>query len=315
MHDPVEVAMAIFDAASGADKPVLCVLMARDDVTAAVKESGGDALPVYPFPEAAVKALGAMVRYRELLQRDPGTAPSFDVDRDAAEAVFRAVVADGRRDLTLDESRRVVEAYGIRFARSVLVRERTQLAAAADFVGMPTVAKLTSHEILHKTEVGGVATDLRTLEELERAYDAILERARDAGAAVEGVLVQEMRKGAQEMIVGVTIDPSFGPLLMAGMGGTHVEVLRDVTFRIHPITDRDADEMVDGLRGAPLLRGVRGQPPVAEAAYKDALLRISQLVGDFHCIAELDVNPFMVGATDDESMAVDARIRIDPGRV
>jgi acetyltransferase len=129
---------------------------------------------------------------------------------------------------------------------------------------------------------------------------------------VEGVLVQEMKKGGREMILGVTQDPSFGPLLMAGLGGVYVEVLKDVAFRIHPITDRDADEMVASLRAAKLLEGVRGERPVCVAAYKEALLRVGRLVGDFHGIRELDVNPFMLGESAEESVAVDARIRIDP---
>jgi acetyltransferase len=129
---------------------------------------------------------------------------------------------------------------------------------------------------------------------------------------IDGILVQEMKAGAREMILGVTTDPSFGPLMMAGLGGIYVEVLHDVSFRVHPITDRDADEMIAGLRGAKLLQGVRGERPSHVPSYRDALLRVSALVADFHGIRELDVNPFMLGETEGESVAVDARIRIDP---
>ncbi len=317
MHDPVEVVEAIVAGARGATKPVVCVLMAPDDVMDEVKRTHGFELPVYEFPESAVKALGAMVRYGAMISREAGTVPEFDVDRDAAAAVFAHVVEDGRRDLTLAESCCVLEAYGLRFPRSQLVTTRDGLSSAAQAVGFPMVAKITSPDILHKTEIGGVVVGIRDEIELLAAYEGILGRAQavEPPPRIEGVVLQEMREGAQEMIVGVSADPSFGPLLMAGLGGIYVEVLKDVAFRVNPITDRDAADMVRSLRGYPLLEGVRGREPVCVAAYEDALLRVSRLVTDFECIEELDVNPFLVGATAAESMAVDGRIRIDPACV
>ncbi len=313
-QDARDVARVVAEGARGSSKPVLCVLMAQDEVMEAVKRAFGAQLPIYEFPEGAVKALGAMVRYRERRERDPGTIPSFDVDRETAAAVFRGVQEAGRRNLTLDEARRVFEAYGIPFARSRLCRSREELAATAAEIGYPLVMKITSPDIIHKTDVGGVVAGIRTREEAEAAYDRMMARALalEPRPRIDGVLLQEMRENAQEMIVGVTTDPSFGPLLMAGLGGIYVEVLRDVAFRVHPITDADARDMVRSLRGAPLLDGVRGRPPVCVAAYVDALLRVSQLVADHHCVLELDVNPFMVGVTREECMAVDGRIRIAP---
>jgi acetyltransferase len=314
MHDPVAVAHQIFDAAKGSEKTVFCVLMARDDVIRAVKERGGPSLPIYEFPEAAVRALAAMSRYREMRDRDPGRAPDFDVDRDAAARVFAKAAAEGREQLSLDEAGAVLSAYGLRFAKSRLVAKRDGLRAACREIGFPLVMKIVSPDIVHKTEIGGIVVDVRSADDALVAFDALLHRASSLTPKprVDGVLVQEMKKGGREMILGVTQDPSFGPLLMAGLGGVYVEVLKDVAFRIHPITDRDADEMVASLRAAKLLEGVRGERPVCVAAYKEALLRVGRLVGDFHGIRELDVNPFMLGESAEESVAVDARVRIDP---
>jgi acetyltransferase len=314
--EALPVARVIADGAGSSDKPVLCVFMAQDEVLESVKREFGARLPVYEFPESAVQALGAMVRYESMLERDPGSTPDFDVDRDAVAGIFSAVRDSGRKNLTLDEARQVFEAYGIQFAKSRLCGSREELAEVGQDIGYPLVMKITSPDILHKTDVGGVVAGIRTFEEAQQAFDQMMERA---GALtpkprIDGVLLQEMRENAQEMIVGVTTDPSFGPLLMAGLGGIYVEVLKDVAFRVHPITDRDARAMIGGLRSAPLLEGVRGRPPVCVDAYVEALLRVSKLVSDHECILELDVNPFMVGVEAEECMAVDGRIRIDPER-
>ena len=311
------VARAIADGAATTDKPVLCVMMAQDEVLDAVKREFGARLPIYEFPESAVKAMGAMVRFEYMLERDPGTVPDFDVDAEAVTAIFREVKEAGRKNLTLDEARRVFVAYGIPFAKSALCHSREELAEVAKDIGYPLVMKITSPDILHKTDVGGVVAGIRTFAEAEQAFDQMMARASALvpQPRIDGVLLQEMRENAQEMIVGVTTDPSFGPLMMAGLGGIYVEVLKDVAFRIHPITDADAHDMIASLRGAPLLDGVRGRPPVCVDAYVDALLRVSRLVADHLCILELDVNPFMVGVEASECMAVDGRIRIDPERV
>lgn len=314
MHDPISVAGSIFEAARGSTKPVLCVFMARDEVLNAVLKMEGQKLPIFRFPESAVKAMGAMARYRTLRDRPVDETPVLDVDREAAARVFAAAAAGNREHLALEEARAVFEAYGIRFAKSRVAKTRAGLGAAAEAVGYPLVMKILSPDISHKTEVGGVATDLRTKEELLAAWDGMMDRAKaiEPRPRIEGVLLQEMRRGAQEMILGVTTDPTFGPLLMAGIGGVLVEVAADVAFRVHPITPSDAAEMVAGLRGARLLQGFRGRKPLCVEAYRDALLRLDRLVADFEGIVELDINPFMVGETAGDCVAVDARMRIDP---
>jgi acetyltransferase len=316
MHDPLHVARCILDAAKGSAKPVLCVFMARDEILREVIGLFGTALPVFRFPEAAVGAMGAMARYREYRDRPADETPPPDVDRERAGRALAAAAAAGRTMLTLEDSREVLEAYGIRFARSRAAAARKDLRARALEVGLPVVMKIQSPDISHKTEVGGVVADLRTVAEVEEAWDAMMARvaAAEPKARIEGVLLQEMRRGGQEMILGVATDPLFGPLLMAGAGGVLVEVAGDVAFRVNPVSPGDVDEMIAGLRSARLLKGFRGRPPLCVAAYKDAILRLGRLVGDFAGILEVDVNPFMVGETAERSLAVDARIRIDPGQ-
>jgi acetyl coenzyme A synthetase (ADP forming)-like protein len=314
MHDPVDVARRLFEAAAGAEKPVLSVFMARDDVLRDVAAMGGTRVPVYRYPEAAVRAMGAMARYRALRDRPPDETPAIEVDRPRAERALRAASAAGRADLSFEECREVLEAWGIRFARSRVARARADLRAAALEVGLPVVMKVVSPDVGHKTDVGGVATDLRTVAEVEEAWDTMMKRV---GAAtpkprVEGVLLQEMRRGAQEMILGVATDPLFGPLLMAGAGGVLVEVAGDVAFRVCPVGPRDVEEMVSGLRSARLLSAFRGRPALCVEAYRDALLRLGDLAAEFPGVLEVDVNPFMVAETAERCVAVDARIRIDP---
>jgi acetyl coenzyme A synthetase (ADP forming)-like protein len=313
MHDPIHVARCIIEAAAGSPKPVMLVFMASDEILRQVLDLSGNRVPVFRFPESAVGAMGAMARYRAHRDRPPDVTPRLAVDRDGAAAAPGAPAAAGREVLSLEDSRLVLEAYGIRFARSRVAATRGELRAAALEVGLPVVMKIRSPDVSHKTEVGGVVADLRTVAEVEEAFDAMMKRVAAAApeARIEGVLLQEMRRGGQEMILGVATDPLFGPLLMAGAGGVLVEVAGDVAFRVNPVFQGDVDEMVASLRSARLLAGFRGRPPLCVDAYKDAILRLGRLVGDFAGILEVDVNPFMVGETADQCLAVDARIRID----
>jgi acyl-CoA synthetase (NDP forming) len=171
--------------------------------------------------------------------------------------------------------------------------------------------KVESPDIVHKTDVGGVVVDLRTPDEVRIEYDAMMNRVREAepDAEVAGVLIQPFVRGGRETIVGGTTDPTFGPLIMFGLGGVYVEALKDVVFRVHPMTDLDAEQMVRSIRGYSVLQGVRGEPPSDEEAIQDVILRVSQLMGDNPEISELDINPFLV--QPEGGVALDARVRIE----
>jgi len=266
-------------------------------------------VPVFTYPEEVASALYALHKYLDYKSRPCGMEKRFKVDTKTVEEIFGAVRADGRRLLTVNEALDVAAAYGIPTIPYRLVRNGSELEEAASELTYPLVMKLVSKSVTHKTEVGGVVLDIRNGDELHARFGELMERAK--GYDVEGVLLQPMVKGGKETIIGVVSDPTFGPLIMFGLGGIYVEVLKDVAFRPHPLTDVDAEEMVRSIRSFPLLEGVRGEPPADIATLEEALLRVSQLLSDFHEIVEMDINPFIVGADASSTFAVDARIRIE----
>ena len=186
-----------------------------------------------------------------------------------------------------------------------MVGTEDEAVAAAERIGYPVALKLVSPKVVHKTEAGAVTVDIRREGELREAYRRIVSQRE---GEVEGVLVQAMVKKAREMIIGVAQDAVFGPLIMFGLGGIYVEVLKDVTFRLLPLTDMDAGEMIRSIKAYNLLKGVRGTPPADIDSIKDCLLRLSQLLSDHPEIAELDINPLMVMGAGEGAVAVDGRI-------
>jgi acetyltransferase len=252
-----------------------------------------------------------MIRYGRIRDREPGEIPDLDVDRDRAAAIFDGAQAEGRDYLTTMEGFEVLEAYGIPCAKFRLCRSATEAADFAEECGYPVVVKLMSPTISHKSDYGGVVVDLRSKDEVVNAVQSIEEKiaAADEEIVVDGFLVQQMVRGGKETILGVATDPVFGPLVMFGMGGIYVEVLKDVSFRLTPITDHDASAMMEQIRAWPLLKGVRGEAGVRLEAVKDALLRVSRLVQDFRRITEFDVNPFIAHEDPELCRAVDVRFR------
>jgi acetate---CoA ligase (ADP-forming) len=291
-------------------KPVLAVLMGRAGLPqgrAQLKEAG---VPAYIFPESAARALAAMYRHRRWLERAPGAIREFAVDDDAVASIIASALAAGREHLTTEEALGILRAYGIPTAGSRIAANADEAAAAAEEVGLPAVLKVLSPDIVHKTDIGGVALDLRSAADVRAAYEAMMDRIRSVqpDARIEGVLVQRFVRGGRETIIGVSQDPAFGPLLMFGLGGIHVEALKDVAFRIHPVSDVDADEMIHSIRGFQLLEGMRGERPADLRALREAVERISQLVGRHPAIAELDINPLL--ALERGTLALDARVRV-----
>lgn len=309
--DSVAVADAIVESASGATKPVLTCFMGKERHAEAVARLRAARIPVYQFPESPAHALATMVKYRAWLERDPGTVPALDVDEETGRAILGAARAAGRTELGFDEGRRLVEAYGIPFARTLVATSLDEALDAGEQLGFPLALKASSPQLSHKSDRGGVATDLRTIDELATAF----RRMKRALSGVDELtfMVQRMAAGDREVILGMRRDPDFGPLLMFGLGGIHVEVLKDVAFRVHPLTDADARDMIRSLRGHALLTGVRGKPPVPEDVLVEMLLRLGRLVGDHQGIAEMDINPFMVGARREDALAVDVRVSLTEG--
>ncbi|MFO8010336.1 MAG: GNAT family N-acetyltransferase [Dehalococcoidia bacterium] len=273
-------------------------------------------VPTFTFPETTAGALARAYEYSEWLKRPGGKIPRFtDIDkRKAARIVKEALARSKARPLWLEASTAIelLNAYGIHVATSRIAQSAREAATAAGEIGFPVTVKLISKTITHKTEVGGVALDLRNKREVERAFNGIRRRLKEMGRGDEmgGVIVQKMVKGGLEMMAGVTQDPSFGPLIVFGYGGIYTELYKDVTFRIHPLTDLDAREMVRSIKAFELLEGWRGSKRADIESIEDMLLRISAMVEDIPEITELDLNPLKVKAAGKGYTVVDVRIMI-----
>ena len=309
-----DVADAIATAArTELTKPILAVLMGREGLPAGRAELLEVGIPTYVFPESVARALAALNRHVEWAAQPDELLQPLAVDRERAAAILAGVVRDARGHLTQSEALGMLDAYGIRTSPTALVDDQTTLTRIAAGIGYPLAMKIVSPDILHKTDVGGVVTDIRDDADLLRAHEAMMGTIarRAPGARVTGVLLQHMEVGGREFIAGLTRDQGFGSLVMFGLGGILVEALGDVVFRMAPVTDRQAHDMLDGIRGTRLLGALRGDAPVDRPALADALRRISQLGHDFPQIVELDVNPLLASSTG--VVAVDVRVRLAVG--
>ncbi|MEA3247950.1 MAG: acetate--CoA ligase family protein [Gemmatimonadota bacterium] len=306
-----DVAEAIVAAArTNERKPVLAVLMGRDGLPAGRADLLAAGIPTFVFPESAALALAALNQHVEWAARPPRAPSPLPVDRDRAAAILARARAEGRERLDELEALDLFESYGVRVARARLVRDPRELDDAGAALGFPLVMKVVSPDIVHKSDVGGVRVGIASPNDARAAWaamhDAVRERA--PSARITGVMLQQMVTGGRETIVGVSREPGFGPLLMFGLGGLFVEALGDVVFRLPPIDEAEAHEMLRGIRGAKVLDAIRGQPAAHRAALADVLRRIGQLAADFGEIAELDANPVL--ALPDGAVALDARVRL-----
>jgi acyl-CoA synthetase (NDP forming) len=313
MTDAVRQGVATARKKGGADKPVLACLMDVEWGRTQV-ELEGEQAPSYVYPEAAAHVLGKAAAYAEWRAQPAGMILDFDdVDLNRARQICRdALTKRCSGWLATEETRELLKAMGLPVGPGGVAKTPDQAVTIAQEVGYPVAVKLASHQIVHKTEAGGIFLNLKDEASVRDAYDSIRRRlTRDQQLdAMEGVLVQPMVKGGVEVMVGMTEDPSFGPLMAFGLGGIHVEILADVTFRVTPLTDRDAREIVESIRGYRLLRGYRGHPAADVEAIQEVLLRISRLVEEVQEIQELDLNPIFALAPGQGCRIVDARIRV-----
>jgi acetyl coenzyme A synthetase (ADP forming)-like protein len=306
-----ETAKVILKAATDSPKPILTSFMGGPAVAEGIRSLTLKGIPSYPFPERAVSSFTAMSRYRQWLERKPQPIESLNVDTQTAQKALDEAKRLNRSLLSDMEARRVIEAYGLPTPHSRLAGSVDEAVSSAADIGYPVVMKIVSPDILHKTDIGGVRVALASPEAVHSAYTEIVENARQLmpQAQILGVDIQTMARG-REVILGVSRDPQFGPLLMFGLGGVYVEVLKDVSFRVAPITQQDAMDMIQEIRSYPLLAGVRGEKTADIQAIVECLRRLSQLVTDFPQIVELDINPLMVGEVGKGAIAVDCRMRI-----
>jgi len=311
MTDIVETANVIGKLSQRIDKPILGAFMGEERAKAGEDVLASYGIPNYKFPEHAARAFAAMRDYVELRDRPDAEIVTFDVDRAAVKKVFEDVRAEGRVSVGEAESRAVATAYGLRLPQSELAATAEEAVNVADAIGYPVVLKIASPDILHKTDVGGVKVGLGNASDVRDAFDLIIYRAQRyvPDARIWGCLVQEMvPTDGIEVLVGMSKDPQFGPLVTFGLGGILVEVLKDVTFRVAPFGREDAEAMLEEIRAHSLLSGVRGRPPADREALVETLLRIGQLVTDFPEIVEMDINPLMVYEQGRGAVALDMRL-------
>jgi acetyltransferase len=307
--NPAVVAQAIIDSAKESDKPVVSCIMGEWSVGEARKLLHCNGVPMYPYPESAGKVLGAMLRYARWLEKPaalPGRLPG--ADREQVERLL--VQAGGASTLGEALTRPVLAAYGIPVVAGQFVRSAAEAAAAADKIGYPVVMKIVSPDILHKSDVGGIKLNLSDAGAVRAAYGQMMSEiaAKLPSARLEGVLIEASAPKGQEVIVGMRRDPNFGPLMMFGLGGIYVELFGDVAFRVAPLSEADAREMIEKTRAGRLLTGFRGQIHADLDAVVDAILRLSQLAVDFPQIEEMEINPLLVLPRGQGALALDGRI-------
>lgn len=297
---------------TGRGKPILAVIMGLASVSDATAVLHRRRIPNFAFPERIGSTLAAMWQRRQWLDALPEAAlPASCGDCDAA--TVRDVVTRGDCWLAAEQVDVVLNAYWIRTPGAGLAPDADSALALAERIGYPVVLKLAAQNVVHKSDIGGVMLDIAGPDALRTAFAALIERAHAAvpDAQIEGAFVQKMIPPGLDLIVGTVRDPQFGPLVMVGSGGTQVELLKDVTFELAPLTRAQADAMLDRTTAGRLLAGYRGAPPADRAAVVDVIVRLAQLVHEHPQIAEIEINPLMVMAAGAGVWAVDTRARIE----
>ncbi|HYA58578.1 MAG TPA: acetate--CoA ligase family protein [Thermoplasmata archaeon] len=308
------VAKAILETRSKASKPVVACLFGLTDLSHEVAILEEHGIPTFTFPEEAVLGLGSIARYHAWRTRPRTSVVSFPVDHAAVRAIVEGVRATGSHLFPEHAARSLLRLYGVSFPKVETASSLEEALRAAERVGYPVVLKVASPDISHKTDVGGVALGIVDAEALRGAWER-MHRSLQAAvphARIEGFEVEAQIEGGKEVLIGVERDPNFGPIVVFGMGGIYVEVLRDVTFRLAPLRTRSAMNMVESVKAYPLLKGVRGEPPSDVVALTEAIERVSQLAVDVPEVTELDINPMIVRPAGQGVVAVDARVVIAP---
>ena len=315
MTDVLETAEIVPRVAKGINKPVLCAFMGIVDVSEGSRYLEANGIPDYDFPEEAVRAMASMVKFGELLQLPRREVRRVAADRETASNIIKRKLKDKEEyRMPQSEANEILNCYGFPTLKNKLIKDKSEIAGAADEISFPVVMKIISPDIIHKFDAGGVVLEIETVEEAEKAYDEILKNAKSykAGADIHGVLMERMARGGVEVILGSSRDPKFGPICMFGLGGTFVEAMKDVSFRLAPMWEISAEKMIYSIKAVKVLEGVRGMPPSDIDAIKDCILRLSQMVAAHPEISELDINPLIVYPRGEGCVVADSRIILKP---
>ena len=314
MTQPLKTAKAVVEVLDKSSRsiPVVTSFIGGTEVARAVKFLTENNIPSFDIPEEAVDTLGVMMDHTDWKSRLSYPIESFDVDRGKVKSIFDRCKVEERLELGELEAREILKAYGISVPEAELASDIKAAKEIAKRIGYPLVLKIVSPNILHKTDVGGVRVGIENEKELEECYDDILFHVKRymPDVNIRGILVQEFIRDKKETIIGVNEDPQFGPMIMFGLGGIYVEALKDVSFRIAPLSRQVAGEMIEEVKTVSLLKGTRGEVPSDIKSIIEIILKVSQLVMDFPEIVEMDINPLFVKKQGEGSIAGDARIRI-----
>ena len=291
-------------------KTMLASLMGLDEgITNREILANGD-VPYYTYAEGSIRALKAMLTFTNWVKNSPGKITKFTVKKDKVKKILDNAKKEKRTALLEEEGQEILRAYGFPLPASKLAKTKKEAVSAAKKIGFPVVLKIASPQIIHKSDAGGVKVNLQNAKDVENAFDTIIKNAKkyNKKADIKGVLVVEMVKGGKEMIIGSKLEPGMGPVVMLGMGGIYVEVLKDVTFKLAPMTNIEADDMISSIKTKKILEGVRGEKPSDVKKLSECIQRLSQLVSDFNEIKELDMNPVLVMEKNKGCKVLDVRI-------
>ena len=310
MVDLKKVAETIASVGPRSGKTILTSILGLTDITPAVEVLESNNIPHYTFPESAVRALAAMHEYQGWIERARTQIKHFEVDIGKAQEIISSAKRAGLTNLPQDDALRILSTYGLPVIKTETASSKAEAVEAAKRIGYPVAMKIISPDVVHKIDVGAVKLDLNSDQDVSEAFDEILKNvnSRVPRARIEGVILQEYITGGTETIIGIHRDPKFGPLLMFGLGGIYVEAYRDVSFRLAPIRELSADNMISQIRGSKILQGFRGQPPADTKTIAECIERLSQLSIELPDVLELDVNPLV--AFTNGCRALDARIII-----
>ncbi len=311
MTDILETAEIVPRIAKDINKPILCSFMGIVDVSEGIHYLEKHGIPNYAFPESAVRAMASMVFFGNLLRLEKREVRRIAADRDCATVLIQKRL--GKKDtyyMPEREANEILQCYGFPVLKSILIKDISQIEEASEEMVFPVAMKVCSKDIVHKFDVGGVKLKIKTKEQALNAFNEICENVKrfNSSAQVDGVLMERMARGGIEVILGAARDPKFGPICMFGLGGTFVEAIKDVTFRISPMWEISAEIMIKNIKAYNILKGVRGSPPSDIDAIKDCILRLSQMLSDHPEIAELDINPLIVYPEGEGCVVADSRI-------
>ena len=295
------------------EKPIITVFIGGELLGPSIYYLKKNRIPCFPHPERGVRAMASLVEYSNIQNRVDEIIPDFAVDKNKVKAIFDEVRKDNRVTLLGTEAIDVAKAYGIYTPDTRLAKTAEEAAELAEKIGFPVVMKITSPDIIHKTDIGGVKLNIKSKEEAITTFDEIMQAAKKhhPDSNLLAIDVQKMEKVGRELIVGSTQDPQFGPLVMVGMGGVYTNYFKDVAFGLAPLSKLEAQHMLQKTKVHTLLKGVRGEKPSDIEAVIDTLLRIALLVRDFNEIKELDINPFFVYEEGSGVSALDVKITLN----